>query len=78
MERKTKDEIRRISAEQNKLIREVRREELTRSEESARTAEDFQELLLAVQMMFSYMLTEDERPLRSCKHCTKAFLAEHP
>jgi len=38
---------------------------------------DFHSLLLAVQMMFSYMLTDDEKPLRSCRHCTKAFLAEH-
>jgi len=38
---------------------------------------DFHSLLLALQMMFSYMLTDDEKPLRSCRHCTKAFLAGH-
>ena len=39
---------------------------------------DFHSLLLAVQMVFSYMLTDDDKPLRSCKHCTKAFLATNP
>jgi hypothetical protein len=39
---------------------------------------DFHSLLLGVQMMFSFMLTDDKKPLRSCKHCTKAFAAGHP
>jgi len=39
---------------------------------------DFHSLLLAVQMMFGYMLTDDTRPLRLCKHCKKAFLATNP
>lgn len=39
---------------------------------------DFHSLLLAVQMMFSLMLTDDSKPLRSCKHCSKAFIATHP
>lgn len=39
---------------------------------------DFHSLLLGVQMMFSFMLTDEKRPLRSCKHCTKVFAAKHP
>jgi len=39
---------------------------------------DFHSLLLAVQMMFSFMLTNGEKKLRSCKHCNKAFIATHP
>ena len=39
---------------------------------------DFHSLLLGIQMMFSFMLTDDKRPLRICKHCTKAFVASRP
>jgi len=39
---------------------------------------DFHSLLLGVQMMFSFMLTDDTNPLRSCKHCTMAYAAKHP
>lgn len=39
---------------------------------------DFHSLLLGVQMMFSFMLTDETKPLRSCKHCTKVFAANHP
>jgi len=39
---------------------------------------DFHSLLLGVQMMFSFMLTDDTNPLRSCKHCTMAYAATHP
>ena len=39
---------------------------------------DFHSLLLGVQMMFSFMLTDDTRPLRCCKHCAMAFAATHP
>ncbi len=38
---------------------------------------DFHSLLLAIQMMFSFMLTDKEMPLRSCKHCNMAFAATH-
>lgn len=44
MEQEFKDEVRRIAAEKNILIREARREALTRVEERARTIEDFQNL----------------------------------
>ena len=39
---------------------------------------DFHSLLLGVQMMFSFMLTDEKKPLRSCKHCAKVFAAGHP
>ena len=39
---------------------------------------DFHSLLLGVQMMFSFMLTDEKRPLRTCKHCMKVFAAGHP
>ena len=31
-------------------------------------------LLLGIQMMFSFMLMDDAKPLRLCKHCQKVFL----
>ena len=39
---------------------------------------DFHSLLLGIQMMFSFMLTDSDKPLRLCKHCTKAFVASRP
>ena len=39
---------------------------------------DFHSLLLGVQMMFSFMLTDETKPLRCCKHCSMAFAATHP
>jgi hypothetical protein len=39
---------------------------------------DFYSLLLGVQMMFSFALTEETKPLRACKHCQKVFMAGHP
>ena len=39
---------------------------------------DFHSLLLGVQMMFSFMLTDSENPIKLCKHCTKAFVASRP
>lgn len=39
---------------------------------------DFYSLLLGVQMMFSFMLTDEKKPLRACRHCTKVFKARHP
>ena len=39
---------------------------------------DFHSLLLGVQMMFSFMLTDDTKPLRACRHCQRAFIAGHP
>ncbi|MCL2671358.1 MAG: hypothetical protein FWF10_04905 [Clostridiales bacterium] len=39
---------------------------------------DFHSLLLGVQMMFSFMLTDEANPLRACRHCQKAFISTHP
>jgi len=39
---------------------------------------DFYSLLLGIQMMFSFMLTDDKKPLRCCRHCQKVFMAGHP
>jgi hypothetical protein len=39
---------------------------------------DFYSLLLGTQMMFSFMLTDDAKPLRCCRHCQKVFMAGHP
>ena len=36
---------------------------------------DFHSLLTAIQLMFSFMLTDEEKPLRLCEHCQKAFVA---
>ncbi len=36
---------------------------------------DFHSLLMAIQLMFSLMLTDEEKPLRLCEHCQKAFVA---
>ena len=39
---------------------------------------DFHSLLLNIQMVFSFMLTDKEHPLRLCRNCTKAFVASGP
>ena len=39
---------------------------------------DFHSLLLAIQMMFSFMLTDEKSSLKVCKHCGKVFLASRP
>ena len=36
---------------------------------------DFHSLMLGIQMMFSFMLTDSERPIRICRHCLQAFVA---
>ena len=36
---------------------------------------DFNSLLLCIQMMFYFMLTDDDSSLKVCKHCGKAFAA---
>lgn len=40
--------------------------------------EDFHSLLLGSQMMFSFILTDKDNPIRLCRHCTKAFVASRP
>lgn len=37
---------------------------------------DFHSLLLAIQMMFSFMLADETSSLRICKNCMKAFFAK--
>jgi len=39
---------------------------------------DFHSLLLGIQMMFSFMLTNEKKPIRYCKQCTMLFLTQHP
>lgn len=39
---------------------------------------DFHSSLLGIQMMFSFMLTDTDKPIRLCRHCTKAFVASRP
>ena len=39
---------------------------------------DFHSLLLGVQMMFSFMITDEKSTLKVCKHCSKAFVANRP
>ena len=39
---------------------------------------DFHSLMLGVQMMFSFMLTDTEKPIRICKHCLQTFVASRP
>ncbi len=34
--------------------------------------------LLGIQMMSGFMLTDDTKPLRLCKHCAKVFVASRP
>jgi hypothetical protein len=36
---------------------------------------DFHSLMLGVQMMFSFMLTDQDKPIRICKHCSRVFVA---
>ena len=36
---------------------------------------DFHSFLLGIQMMFSFLLVDGEKPLRLCKHCQKVFLS---
>jgi hypothetical protein len=38
---------------------------------------EFNSHLLAIQMMFSFMLTDGSKPLRMCKHCKNTFAATH-
>ena len=39
---------------------------------------DFHSLMLGVQMMFSLMLSDTEKPIRICKHCLQTFMASRP
>ena len=39
---------------------------------------DFHSLLLGIQMMLSFMLTDEHNPMRVCKKCSKFFVASRP
>ena len=39
---------------------------------------DFHSLLLGIQMTLSFMLTDEHKPLRVCKKCSKFFVASRP
>ncbi len=39
---------------------------------------DFHSLSLGIQMMLSFMITDDKSPLKVCKHCGKVFVASRP
>ena len=39
---------------------------------------DFHSLLLAIQIMFSFMLVNEKNPMRICEHCSKVFVAKRP
>lgn len=39
---------------------------------------DFHSLLLQIQMMFSFMLTDEKSSIKVCKHCGKAFISSRP
>ena len=39
---------------------------------------DFHSLMLGIQMMFSLMVTDQEKPMRICKHCSEVFVASRP
>ncbi len=39
---------------------------------------DFHSLLLCLQMMFSFMLTDEESALKACKRCNRIFVASRP
>ena len=36
---------------------------------------DFHSLMLGIQMMFSFMITDTDKPIRICKHCLRTFVA---
>ncbi|MCL1882333.1 MAG: hypothetical protein FWF81_01080 [Defluviitaleaceae bacterium] len=39
---------------------------------------DFHSLMTVIHLVFGLMITDDKQPLRSCKHCNRAFIATHP
>ena len=37
---------------------------------------DFHSLMLAITLVFSFMLTDTDNPIHMCKNCGKVFIAE--
>jgi hypothetical protein len=38
---------------------------------------EFSSLLRSLQMLFSFMLTDNKKPIRLCRHCDTVFIASH-
>jgi len=47
-------------------------------EEKPKIVWDFHSLLLTIQTMFGFALTDEKKPLRICGHCNLVFAAGHP
>jgi len=39
---------------------------------------DFKSLMTVIQVILGLMITDEKRPLRSCKYCNRAYIATHP
>ena len=39
---------------------------------------DFHSLMLGIHMMYSFLLTDENHPMKLCKHCHKVFIAKKP
>jgi hypothetical protein len=39
---------------------------------------DFHSLMLMIHIVLGLMVTDENKPLRSCKYCNRAFIAKHP
>ena len=39
---------------------------------------DFHSLMLGIHMMFSFLLTDENHPMKLCRHCHKVFIAKKP
>ena len=39
---------------------------------------DFHSLMLGIHMMFCFLLTDENHPMKLCKHCHKVFIAKKP
>ena len=39
---------------------------------------DFHSLMAVIHLVLGLLITDDNKPLRSCKYCSRAFVAKHP
>ena len=39
---------------------------------------DFPSLMMVIHLVFGLMITDEKQPLRCCKYCNRAFIAQHP
>ena len=65
-------------AVRNMMLKKIRKKLLPALLDKPTIVWDFHSLLLGVQMMFSFMLTDSENPIKLCRHYTKAFVASRP